>query len=132
MKTLLMLVVILVLSCSQVDQEKTIYLASCKGEILHGYVCKGRVSPEARMTFKINFERQEVIYWLEGSYSVPSRLNKCVARDKNHWKCEYGDHSWYMDDGEFRSNPQDRSEYIPISMYKWWYLYITNWVKGQS
>jgi hypothetical protein len=128
----LVLVASMLTSCEQTDQETTVYFASCKGEI-KGQICNGVIIPEARMSFKVLVNRQEVLFWYDDNSGTVRKLNDCVVRDKNSWNCRYGEQMWVMDNGNFRKSPPETDDkWFVISKYKWWPAYIRDWWCGPT
>jgi hypothetical protein len=95
------------------DRGKTQYIA-----IRH----EGKLKPIAKIFYKISFERQEVIYWIEATDNTRSDLTKlknCIVADVNNWE---GDAITFPNarikvvDGKFNS---PGGKYITINWWKW-------------
>lgn len=125
----LILTALMLSSCNQMEQETTVYWASCKGE-MKGQACNGVIISEARMSFKVLVSRQEVLFWFDDSGMV-DKLNSCVVRDKDSWNCSYGKQMWIMDNGNFRKYPPETNEkWFVISKYRRWPAYISEWYRN--
>ena len=80
------------------------------------------------ITFKINSEKQLVIWWIDGY--APSSYKECVVRDYKNWQCTEQfwalTHEYKMIDGKYSDNlGSGDTEVVP--KWKWWVTKFNEW-----
>jgi hypothetical protein len=121
--------IFLFLSCdfASSNNETTVYPLRCK-EVMEGetytdeYKCKEGWIPLNKTIYRLFSERQEVVYWIPGISTEPTKYTNCVIADNDNWKCTYSDGSGsigYMD-GEYFEKPEWKGT---IHVSKWRYYY---------
>ncbi|TSC94409.1 MAG: hypothetical protein CEN87_530 [Parcubacteria group bacterium Licking1014_1] len=72
------------------NSEITEYPVVCKEEPVLNQ-CNNPEYTLRKTTYKVIYNRQEVIYWTE-DFST-QRLTRCAIKDKKNWSCKYDDES---------------------------------------
>jgi hypothetical protein len=80
-----------VVDFSFIRGEIIAYPMECSVQTQNGS-CPGKTLYALRTThFKPNYDRQEVVYWIDGI--SPDLFKNCAVVNRKNWKCEYDDKS---------------------------------------
>lgn len=85
-------IVLTMMGCTSKSGEITVYPLRCTGSMKHGS-CTGKWLPLNSTVYRVSEARQSVIYWMPDISESPNRLEKCVVRDVENWRCSYSDDS---------------------------------------
>src|SRR3970040_1539603 len=80
------LVAVVLTSCTSDGAEIMSYPLLCDAPVVRGD-CSGKITPLNRTTYKVFPGSQQVVYWIPGISDRPVRLEQCVVRTAEHWKC---------------------------------------------
>ena len=116
-----------VFGCEYHGDDVTIYTADCVGPI-ENKVCNGKLILRTPMTYRANFNKQEIIWWVgDGS---PGRMSNCAIKDAQNWKCDYKSFgspvSATMQNGkiQYLFNGMDDNGFVQMSWSWYWYYKI--------
>ncbi len=107
---LIMLFIIRLFDINFSSNEIKIYSARCKDVVKYNH-CDHLDYTGSVGTYQVDIDRQRVISSVGGT--VGNRFTKCVIKDKNNWRCSYGDDSAdfgfnagnYWETTTYNSNP---------------------------
>ena len=71
-----------------------------------------------RTVYKVNYEAQSVIYWEHGKVEQMQKLNGCIVRDTDNWKCSNDFNSVGFIDGDWIE--KKTKQYRHVGIIDWW------------
>ena len=78
-----------------------------------------------RSVFRVDADRHTVVSWAPGVVDIPNRLEGCVVRDSENWKCKEGrDGHITMLNGNLSFDPPLGGDLEYVGAVRWWLAYL--------